>query len=78
MEESFLHEIPLRRGARKGCILQSFLFNVYTPRSIGGASNVSLNGKPIDNLRCADDPFLIADCLQELIDHLRERSEERG
>lgn len=78
----FSDEIEIRRGVRQGCVLSPILFNVYSDEMEGETTiGIKVNGKPINNLRFADDTVLIAEGiedLQQLLDRVVELSEERG
>ncbi len=74
------------QGVRQGCILSPYLFNIYAEWIMrnaldGYSGTVSIGGRPITNLRYADDTTLIAKTasdLQDLIDRVKKGSEEYG
>lgn len=79
-------KIEIQRGVRQGCVLSPMLFNLYSEEIIQRAlseetAGVKVNGRPINNLRFADDTVVIAENmedLQRLIDQIVESSEENG
>lgn len=79
-------DIEIRRGVRQGCVLSPALFNLYSEEIIQEAlteemAGIKVNGRPINNLRFADDTVLIAECLEDLqrmIDQVVKSSEENG
>ena len=74
------------QGVRQSCTLSPYLFNIYAEyimrRALDGfEGQVSVGGRPISNLRYADDTTLLARSateLQDLIDRVQEASEEFG
>ena len=55
----------------QGCLLSPYLFNIFLEQimseALGGFETaVSINGKPITNLRFTDDIALITDSMEEL------------
>ena len=74
------------KGARQGCVLSPYLFNLYAERIMrdaldNRAGGVSLGGRKINNLRYADDTTLVADTeegLKELIRSVSAESEKQG
>ena len=73
------------KGVRRGCILSSFLFNlyaVYIMRNAGldeAQAGIKIDGRNINNLRYADDTTLMAESgeLKSLLMKVRE-SEKVG
>ena len=67
-------EIRIKRGVRQGCVLSPCLFNLYTDtifRLIEDSKGVTIGGTQINNLRYADDTFMLTDSeedLQNLVD----------
>jgi hypothetical protein len=74
----------LRTGVRKGCILSSYLFNIYSEyivRKVGFEDNmgIKIGGITINNLRYADDTTILAEEDKEkLLKELKEESEKAG
>jgi len=74
------------QGGRQGCILSPHLFNIYSKTIMRNAledfeGNISVGGRPITNLRYADDTVLIAGSmteLQELVERVRTHSKAAG
>ena len=60
------------KGVRKGCILSSYLFNLYAEHSMRNArldelqAGIKIAGRNIKNFRCADDTILMAENQQKL------------
>ena len=60
------------KGVRQGCILSSYLFNLYAEYIIRNAgldeaqAGIKIAGRNINNLRCADDTTLMAESEEEL------------
>ena len=80
--ESFLTTV----GVRQGCLLSPVLFNIFLEQILteslhGHHSSISINGRPICNLRFADDIDLMAGTeqeLQELTNRLTDRAGAYG
>ena len=62
----------IRKGVRQGCILSSFLFNLYAEYIMRNAgleetqTEIKIAGRNINNLRYADDTTLMAESEEEL------------
>ena len=60
------------KAVRQGCILSSFLFNVYTEYIMKNArldeaqAGIKITGRNISNLKYADDTTLMAESEEEL------------
>ena len=60
------------KGARQGCILSPYLFNLYAEYIMRNAgleetqAGIKIAGRNISNLRCADDTTLMAENEEEL------------
>ena len=84
LQEGNSEEFSIERGVRQGCVLSPKLFNMYTEpifRAIEGLQGLSIGGENINNFRYADDTALVADSaarLQEIVNVVKERSEELG
>ena len=73
-------------GVRQGCLLSPVLFNIYLEQIMNETlhehhTSISINGRPICNLRFADDIDLMAGSkqeLQELTDRLSNRAGAYG
>lgn len=71
MDRDESKDIQIYRGVRQGCILSPLLFNVYVDEVVKEAleeleKGMKINGKFINNIRYADDKFLIADLIEAL------------
>ena len=74
------------QGVRQGCILSPSLFNIYTEAMMrealeGFEGTVKMGGRPITNLRYADDVALLAGSreeLQQLVDQVNTASKRVG
>ena len=60
------------KGVRQGCILSSYLFNLYAEYIMQNAgmdesqTGIKIAGRSINNLRYADDTIIMAECEEEL------------
>ena len=75
------------KGVRQGCLLSSCLFNLcaeYIIQSAGleeSQAGIKIAKRNINNLRCADDPMLMAERKEELnsvLMNVKEESEKAG
>ena len=72
----------MRKGVHQGCILSSFLFNLYAEyimRNTGleeAQAGIKMAGRTINNLRYADDTTLMAESEEELKSLSRKVKEE--
>ena len=75
------------KGVHQGCILSPCLFNLYVEhirRNTGleeTQAGIKIAGRNINNLRCADDTTLMAECVDELkslLMKVKEESEKVG
>ena len=71
------------KGVCQGCILSPCLFNLYAEyimRNMGlkeAQAGIKIAGRNINNVRYADDTFLMAESEEELISLLMKVKEER-
>ena len=62
----------IRKGVHQGCILSSYLFNLYAEYIMRNArlddtqARIKIAGRNINNLRYADDTTLVAESEEEL------------
>ena len=74
----------IRRGARQGCVLSPYLFNIYTElifRESEELIGVNIGGRNINNLRYADDTVLMANSkedLNDIVQVVKHHSSEAG
>jgi hypothetical protein len=76
----------MRKGARQGCILSPYLFNLcveYILRRVGFEDDkgIKVGGRTINNLRYADDTAILAEYkedMKKLLNKLKEESEKAG
>ena len=74
----------IKRDVRKGCVLSSDLFSLYSEmimRHLEGTLGIQTGGHNINNLRYADGTVLIAETeedLQELVDTVVKESKIKG
>ena len=72
----------IRKGVRQGCILSSFLFNLYAEYIMRNAgleeaqAGIKIAGRNINNLRYANDTMLMAESKEELKSLLMSESGE--
>ena len=72
------------KGARQGCILSPWLFNLYAEYIMRNArleeaqAGIKIAGRNINNLRYADDTTLMAESEEELKSLLMKGKEESG
>ena len=79
-------DIEILKGVRQGCILSPLLFNLYSESIFQEAVEylevgIKVNGKPINNIRYADDTVLLAGNekdLQCLVDRVSSISQSHG
>ena len=67
--------LQAQKGMGQGCILSPQLFNMYGEhiilKALGhGTGGISIGGRKISNLRCADNTTLIASDDEEIADHV--------
>ena len=76
-----MDRFQIGKAVRQGCILSSFLFNVYTEYIMKNArldeaqAGIKITGENISNLKYADDTTLMAESEEEL--ELLDESERR-
>jgi len=76
--EHYWNGFVCKKGARQGCVLSPYLFNILAEMVMresldGFQGGLQVGGRMITNLRYADDIILLATSepeLQELVDHL--------
>jgi len=76
--EHYWNGFVCKKGARQGCVLSLYLFNILAEMVMresldGFQGGLQVGGRMITNLRYADDIILLATSepeLQELVDHL--------
>ena len=74
----------IRKGVLQGCMLSPCLFNFYAEyimwntRLDEAQAGIKIAGRNINNLRCADDPTLMAESKEELQSFLIKVKEETG
>lgn len=86
IENETTEEIEIKRGVRQGCILSPLLFNLYSEAIFKEAlsedpKGIVVNGKPINNIRYADDTVILAENiedLQSMVNRTNQISEEYG
>ena len=67
-----MDRFQIGKAVRQGCILSSFLFNVYTEYIMKNArldeaqAGIKITGRNISNLKYADDTTLMAESEEEL------------
>ena len=75
------------KGVRQGCILSSYLFNLYAEYILRNAgliqkaqAGIKIAGRNINNLRYADDTTLMAESeeLKSLLMKVKEENEKAG
>uniref|UniRef100_A0A8D8SJ40 Craniofacial development protein 2 n=2 Tax=Cacopsylla melanoneura TaxID=428564 RepID=A0A8D8SJ40_9HEMI len=79
-------DLAIKRGVRQGCVLSPLLFNVYSERIMTKAleeerGGININGRPVNNIRYADDTVLLAETmedLQRMLNNVIQASEESG
>ena len=77
-------EFKIKKGVRQGCVLSPNLFNLYTEkifREVEDMKGVNIGGVNINNVRYADDKFLLAEgpmFLQALLTAVNEKGKPYG
>ena len=70
------------KGVRQSCVLSPCLFNFYAEYIMRNAglqkeqAGIKISGRNTNNLRCADDTTLLAECKKELKSFLMKMKEE--
>ena len=79
-------EFNIAKGVRQGGVLSPMLFNIYVEKIFqialeGVDTGIKINGKPINNIRYADDTAILAnnlEDLQDILDRVTEVGEQFG
>lgn len=77
-----MQEFNTAKGVCQECVLFFMLFNIYVQKTFqivlkGVVAEIKVNGKPINNIRYADDTTFLASNLEDLLDIL-DRVTERA
>lgn len=86
VEHKLTADVEILRGVRQGCVLSPLLFNLYAEEIFSEAlenatEGIVVNGRPLNNIRYADDTVLLASCpedLQKLINCVASTSARNG
>ena len=76
--------MSIKQGVRQGCVPSPHLFALYTGismRELGDMEGFRISGTVVNNLRYADDTFIVAESeeqLQRLINVVVAKSEDKG